>query len=46
MYLPFAVMAGLLSYVLPYILLIVQAGSEKIRPSLDEAAQGLGATLG
>jgi putative spermidine/putrescine transport system permease protein len=44
MYSPFAVMMGLLSFVLPYIVLILQSSFEKISPALDEAAQGLGAT--
>jgi putative spermidine/putrescine transport system permease protein len=44
MYSPFAVMMGLLSFILPYIVLILQASFEKINPALDEAAQGLGAT--
>ena len=46
MYTPTAVMIGLLSFILPYIVLILQASFEKISPALEEAAQGLGATPG
>lgn len=46
MYTPFAVMVGLLSFVLPYLVLILQASFEKISPALEEAARGLGATPG
>ncbi len=46
MYTPLAVMVGILSFNLPYMVLMLQAVFEKIDPALQEAARGLGAAPG
>ncbi|HUZ62129.1 MAG TPA: ABC transporter permease [Acetobacteraceae bacterium] len=46
MYTSTAVMIGILSFNMPYMVLMLQAVFEKIDPALEEAARGLGAAPG
>ena len=46
MYTPFAVVAGIVSINLPFVVLTVQSTLETIDPRLEEAAQSLGASPG
>lgn len=46
MYTPFAVVSGLVSIILPFVILTIQSTIETIDPRVEEAAQSLGAAPG